>query len=238
MTKNIIIHKIVFLCTFIMIAVWMSSCETDCCDFCEDPCPALDILEDTLIVSDFESGGDPTEHCGYTGIWKDDLSHVQVVSMYDTTGGGADGSAYYAKVIITGNNGDTPRGWSGGGLTLTFQDDTAGLDLSVYTHIQLEARTLPGSHLGTPLLKLEDIRDPEEFPTPERSFPDPPLSDEWQTYTFLLDDLEKTRIGDTHEWTNLNRKNVTRLVTVSRHRGASLINVDGTLCIDNVRLIR
>lgn len=214
------------------------ACETDCCEFCEDTCPNLNVSQTALLITDFEIGYDPTEHCGYVGTWKDDSSYTQVVVIYDSVGGGSGGSSNYVKVILAGNDGDTPYGWSGGGLSLTFHDDTLGLDLSGFQYLAFEAKMLPGSHLGQSLIKLEDTRGTDSLRLPERQIQLPSLSFDWQTITIPITMFDTTHVNGVPGWDPLDVRDVIRIVTISRHQGIQSQNVDGALCIDNVRFLR
>jgi len=230
--RNTQIHKYILVGLVGLILSYLGGCQSDCCDICDDPCSPFNMQGDTLWIADFERGSDPTEHCGFLGIWKDSLSHIQVFSLYDSIGGGALGSTYYGKVVIAGNDGRSHAGWTGGGLTLTFHADTNGLDLSDYTYLQFEAKVLPGSKFEQLWAKLEDTRNSRIVNTVELLIPT--LTHEWQTITILLADFCTSK----PPLVPLIKEEVMRLVIVSRHRGNSPFNFDGTICIDNVRFLK
>ena len=93
-----------------------------CNSVCEDP-ELHDLKKkcgscvDTLLITDFEIGSNPTEAGGNLSAWFDELSNINVEVSYATLGGGAWNSQFYAMVEISNNNGNSPAGFSGGGYS-------------------------------------------------------------------------------------------------------------------------
>jgi hypothetical protein len=218
------------------------SCEVEReCFICPRKLPCLldEFAGDTLFITGFELGQNPTEYGGSLGYWNDTLSGIGVTVQYDTAGGGASGSRYYARLDIAGNDGDSPKGWSGGGLVLNLSDCMAGIDISGYDSLQFEVRTFPGSNLGQTKVKLEDVRNDS---IPERyliEFNDDFPSGEWITVSVPLSWFGLIKPTDPlHQWVALDEKLVLRLVTITINDPHSGQVMDGALGVDEVRVVK
>lgn len=218
-------------------------CQADrMCFICpEPPCSVIQPVRDTLFITGFEQGADPTEYLGALNPWHDTLSGIQVQVFYDSTGGGAKGSRYYAKLALNGNSGHSANNWSGGGLVLNFSDCPEGTDISAYDSVQFEAKVFPGSNLDEMRVKLEDaVHDsiPERFLAQfNPTFPSP----EWISISIPLDEFKVTYITDPilhPQWVDLDKRRVVRLVTTMVNTPVSPKAKDGVLGIDNVRFVK
>ena len=202
----------------------------------KNACQPINCASDTLWIADFETGQNPSPTCGKLSSWQDEHSGISVISQYDSLGGGANGSLYYGKTILKNNDGISPKNWSGGGMVMSFSMEADGHDIGCYNTLQLEAKMSQKSNLQSTRIKLEDIHDPN---TPSRAIMAYRiyLTDEWQTITIPLDHFNFRPQVDRAEWRSLDSPHVIRFVTVSENKPGNP-NVDGELCIDNVRLIK
>lgn len=224
--------------TWLTALIALSSLIGGCNSMCENPDLAdlqkLCEVPDPLWITDFELGENPTAAGGSLAPWKDSLSNVQVKVCYATEGGGSNNSRFYARVDIFGNNGDSPAGWSGGGINLSFSSkDYQGHDLTPYEFLVFDLKFFPGNHLDESEIKLEDISSQDQVRFPLSSL-NLDLAGQWQTVRIPLSAFTKTF----NTSTALDAEHTIRLVTISVHDGHRVQDVDGSMGIDNVRFER
>lgn len=231
----------IWLILFLVFATILACTVDRECYICPNsiPCAPKVPENDTLFLSDFELGENPTEHGGGLTFWKDTLSNIKVQIFYDSTKGGARGSKYYAKLEISGNDGMSMKEWSGGGLVLEFTDCVKGIDISGYDSLQFDVKTFPGSNLGQTKIKLEDVSKdsiPERYLIEfNKDFP----SEDWITISIPLSTFGLVKPADSlHQWVALDEKRVRRLVTTTINEPSTGGIMDGILGLDNVRLVR
>ena len=213
------------------------------CFICPIPvpyeCHEPDLGNDTLLITGFEAGENPTEWMGHLSKWDDTLSSIVVHWQYDSIGGGAWGSKFYALLEILGNDATSVADWSGGGLTLTLTDCYLGNDLSNYDSLQFEIKVFGNHNLAETKIKLEDtINDsiPERLISKYGVFP----STNWETISIPLNEFNLIKTSDTllHDWVALDPHKIIRIVTTTVNRQPSSPAMDGKFGIDNMRFVK
>ena len=226
-----------------LVIAWKCHVDRDCfiCSETEWDCSPELPAHDTLFITGFENGEDPTEFGGVLDVWNDTLSGIEVQVSYDSTGGGAWGSRYYAKLMISGNGGHSTVNWSGGGLVLIFSDCPGGVDISDYDSIQFEVKVFPGSNLDETRVKLEDTTNdsiPERFLLKFSHSPFP--SPVWTTVSVPICEFE-INVTDPiihPSWVALDNRKVVRMVTTLINTPTSGDAKDGAMGVDNVRFVK
>jgi hypothetical protein len=196
------------------------------------------IDDDTLLIADFEKGENPTRWMGSLDSWQDTFLVAMAEWQYDSIGGGASASQYYASVHIQNNTGIVDGNWTGGGLSLLLNDCYAGNDLSLYDSLRFEIKVFGENNLHETRIKLQHagaVNTPERHLFKYGNFP----AQEWSTITIALDEfLLKPTDHLFHDWVALDFKRVTHLVTVSVNDNPAQMPVNGILGIDNVRFVK
>ncbi|MDW3649880.1 MAG: hypothetical protein R8P61_22600 [Bacteroidia bacterium] len=217
-----------------------ASCDPNCNEVLVvyEDCQKIDLLKDTLLISDFEKGEDPTEFCGSLGIWAFPPEQVKVAVAYDNSPPFTGSGSYSAKLTIKGNQlmPPNPDGWVGGGLVLSLSNEEEGIDITSYKNIEFDMRIPQGSFLREVQIRLEDNSHrltPEPFVLQFGS-----ISPDWNHFTIPLDALGKATQLPSGNIHSLITSNVLNLVTISIHNGTSPHPTDGTLYIDNVSFTR
>lgn len=239
--------KRVRICSFLIFSAFClvaaCSCEVDCgCDpepQSMDKCECFDTSQDVLMVADFENEGLPNDCGGYIQAWQDSLSFIETWAKADTIGGGAQGSNWYAKLNIVGNDGASPAKWTGGGLVVQLIDCPDGIDLSDYDSLLFEVKTFSNSSLGETRVKLQDVENdsiPERLLLLHGKFP----AEGWQTISIPLTEFNVKYASDTilHNWVPLDRSRVKSLVTTVINNQSSSVMMDGILLVDNIRFLK
>ncbi|MCB0564831.1 MAG: hypothetical protein KDD01_10690 [Phaeodactylibacter sp.] len=197
--------------------------EPEICDIENHP-------KDSLFITGFEKGENPTEWGGNLNPWKDSLSSVQVAVDYFSLNVDLIHGEYAAQVTIDSNFAETSAAdWSGGGMSLEFSSCPEGIDISAYQFLKFDIKTTAENGLELTKVKLEDtsrVKQPELLILSYQAF-----TTEWATVSIPLERF----IAAAGNQVPLQLENVTRLLTTSINTTTIPANVKGVLFIDNVR---
>ena len=190
--------------------------------------------DEQVEVVDGEAGDRLEQWGGYINTWRDTFQTTFVSAGVDSVSGGADESARFLRVEVTGNV-RNPAGWTGGGATIVFTACPDGIDLSQYDSLLVDIKVFSGQNLEYFKIKLLDNTGNA---TPERflnQFGDFPSSD-WKTCRIPLNRfIADPNDFPAHTWQSVDFRHVIGVATVSVNDKSVSGTVSGVVGVDEIQ---
>ena len=205
------------------------------CQGCDDNGTGPD--GNSLLIANFNPGVDPITYGGKLQQWDygDELKITTGYYQLENSDSAHGDYAAFVKLAKSGTQGSDD--WSGGGLVVVFQDNESGIDVTEYQYLEFDVKVVAGSALNSTRVKLETSQQGLIYVERRLSQYGITFSTEWQTARIPLTDFATLRSTDPDYWTAVDLTSIAKFVTVTVRENKTP-NAQGTLVIDNIRLIK